>query len=934
MGSDYSNTMNLPKTDFPMRANLPQREPEILKEWESLDIYNRQLESNRGKPSFILHDGPPYANGGIHLGTSLNKILKDIIIKYYSMNGYFTPYVPGWDTHGLPTEQRAIKELGLNRHEAGAVVFRRACREFAMKYLNVQRNAFKRLGVRGDWDNPYITLLPEFEAKQIEVFGEMARKGYIYRGLRPVYWCADCETALAEAEIEYQEDKTTSIYVKFPVVKDNGVLKERLGTLDNIFFVIWTTTTWTLPGNMAVCLNAEFDYSAVSTSGGTYIIATKLVEQVMNTAGISDYKIIAGFKGDELEGVVCRYPFLERDSLVILGDHVTLEAGTGCVHTAPGHGAEDFEVCTHYNIEIIAPIDDKGHLTKEAGMFSGLFFEKANKVIHEHLDNEGYLLASEDIVHQYPHCWRCKKPIIYRATKQWFVSLDGFRSDALEAIKTVKWIPEWGEERISGMVKERHDWCISRQRIWGVPLPIFYCKSCGKELINEKTIEAVKNLFKEKGSDAWFETEAGDILGDAAVCSCGGTEFIKENDIMDVWFDSGSSHAAVLETRENLRWPADMYLEGNDQHRGWFQSSLMTSVAARGKAPYKSVLTHGYVVDGEGKKMSKSMGNGIDPEDVIKEYGADILRLWAASSDYKVDIRISTDMLKQLSEAYRKVRNTCRFILSNIYDFDPDKDMVPYEKLKEIDRWALLKLNELIEKVNQAFAEYEFHTMFHSTHNFCIVDMSNFYLDIIKDRLYTTKADSEGRRAAQSVMFQILEVLVRLLTPVLAYTSEEIWKYMPHRKEDDVVSVQMNSWPKIEPKYSDSSLNEKWDKIIRLREDVSKALEIARADKKIGSSLVAKVTIFADGENHAFLDKILGELPEIFIVSDVELQTADKADKTQAMYTCENFSGVDILITQAPGEKCERCWMFSETVGSDEKHPDICHRCAEVLSEN
>ncbi len=934
MGSDYSKTMNLPKTDFPMRANLPQREPEILKEWENIDIYNKQLQSNKGRPSFILHDGPPYANGGIHLGTALNKILKDIIIKFYSMNGYYTPYVPGWDTHGLPTEQRAIKELGLNRHETGPVVFRKACRELAIKYLNVQRNAFKRLGVRGDWENPYITLQPEFEAKQIEIFGEMARKGYIYRGLRPVYWCADCETALAEAEIEYQEDKTTSIYVKFPVVKDNGVLTEKLGSLDNLFFVIWTTTTWTLPGNMAICLNAEFEYSVISTSGGNYIIATELVDQVIKTFGTCEYKTIAKFSGNELEGVVCRHPFLERDSQVILGDHVTLEAGTGCVHTAPGHGADDFEVCSHYNIEVIAPIDDKGHLTKEAGMFDGLFFSKANKAILEHLKSTGYLVASEDIIHQYPHCWRCKKPIIYRATKQWFVSLDGFRNDALEAIKQVKWIPEWGEDRISGMVKERHDWCISRQRIWGVPLPIFYCKECGTELINDKTIEAVKKLFKEKGSDAWFETDAKDILGDAAQCSCGGNEFIKENDIMDVWFDSGSSHAAVLETRKNLSWPADMYLEGSDQHRGWFQSSLLTSVAAKGTAPYKSVLTHGYVVDGEGRKMSKSMGNGIDPDDVIKEYGADILRLWTASSDYKVDIRISPDMLRQLSEAYRKVRNTCRFILSNIYDFNPDKDKVPYEKLKEIDRWALLRLNDLIEKVNEAFAEYEFHTMFHATHNFCIVDMSNFYLDIIKDRLYTTGADSEGRRAAQTAMFEILEVLVRLLAPVLAFTSEEIWKYMPHTKEDDVVSVQMNSWPKAEPKYEDNSLGEKWGKIIKLREDVSKALEIARAEKKIGSSLAASVTIFADEENHAFFAKILNELAEIFIVSDVVLQKTENVEKSEDLYTCENYSNVFVQINSAPGQKCERCWMYSETVGSDEEHPDVCERCAGVLSEN
>ncbi|MCX7842786.1 MAG: isoleucine--tRNA ligase, partial [Clostridia bacterium] len=766
---DYSKTLNLPQTEFPMRANLPQREPEILKKWEEMDIYHKQLKKCQGRPKYILHDGPPYANGGIHLGTTLNKVLKDIVVKYYSMTGFEAPFVPGWDTHGLPIEQRAIKELGLKRHEVGAVKFRQACKGFAMKYLDIQRQSFKRLGVRGDWDNPYITLAPDFEAKQVEVFGEMAKKGYIYKGLRPVYWCPDCETALAEAEIEYAEDKTLSIYVKFPVRDDKGLLKAKLGTLDKVYFVIWTTTTWTLPGNLAICLNADFDYAVVKAGDEHYVMAEKLAESVMKTAGIEDWEIAAVFSGSELEGILCSHPFLDRDSVIILGDHVTLEAGTGCVHTAPGHGAEDFHVGQKYKLPVIVPVDDKGYLTKEAGKFSGLYYEKSNAAIIEELKAGNCLLASERIIHQYPHCWRCKEPIIFRATEQWFASIEGFRKEALDAIKSVQWVPGWGEERITSMVRDRGDWCISRQRTWGVPIPIFFCKECGKEIINDDTINAVKNLFMERGADAWFEMEAEEILPESIECDCGSRRFKKETDIMDVWFDSGSTHAAVLETRDDLRWPADMYLEGSDQHRGWFQSSLLTSVATRGKAPFKTVLTHGYVVDGEGRKMSKSLGNGIDPEDVIKEYGADILRLWVASSDYTTDIRISKDILKQLSEVYRKIRNTARYILGNIYDFNPDRDSVEYEKLGELDRWALMKLAGLIRKVNEAYSTYEFHLMFHAIHNFCVVDMSNLYLDIIKDRLYTSKADSPERRAAQSVMYEILEALVKMLAPVLAF---------------------------------------------------------------------------------------------------------------------------------------------------------------------
>lgn len=929
MPEDYGKTLNLPQTDFPMRANLPQREPEFLKKWEEMDIYHKQLKKTEGKPTFILHDGPPYANGGIHLGTALNKILKDIVVKYHSMAGYHTPYVPGWDTHGLPIEQRAIKELGLKRHEVGPVVFREACEGFAMKYLNIQRDAFKRLGVRADWENPYITLKPEFEAKQVEVFGKMATNGHIYKGLKPVYWCPECETALAEAEIEYADDTTVSIYVKFQVRDDKGIF-EGVADKEKVNFVIWTTTTWTLPANLAICLNENFEYSLVKANDEYYVLATELVERTMKAADISEYEIVAKYQGKELERIQCRHPFLDRDSMVILGDHVTLDAGTGCVHTAPGHGVEDYIVCQKYKeIPVVVPVDGKGVLTEEAGPFAGLFYKKANGAILERLIQDGRLLASEKIVHQYPHCWRCKDPIIFRATEQWFASIDGFREEAIKAIKEVKWVPEWGEERITNMVRDRGDWCISRQRTWGLPIPIFYCKKCGKELINEDTIKAVADLFREKGSNAWYAMDASEILPAGTKCECGHSEFDKENDIMDVWFDSGSSHAAVLETREGLSSPADMYLEGNDQHRGWFQSSLLTSVATKGTAPYKTVLTHGYVVDGEGRKMSKSLGNGIDPADVIKEYGADILRIWAASSDYTADIRISKELLKQLSEAYRKIRNTARYILGNINGFNPDTDSVDYSELCELDRWALYKLTLLNKKVTEGYKTYEFHTMFHAIHNFCVVDMSNFYLDIIKDRLYTSKADSVERRAAQTVMYEILHSLVLMLTPVLAFTTEEIWQFMPHRAGDDTESVQLNNWPEINEKYIDKALAEKWDKILALRSDVSKALESARASKVIGHSLNAKVTIFADGEDYEFIKSIENDLVTIFIISNVSVKKLSEA--TAEAQKGEEMPEIKIAVEQAPGDKCERCWMFSETVGKDEKHPTLCKRCADVI---
>jgi len=918
---DYGKTLNLPKTDFPMRGNLLQKEPEILKNWQETDIYQKRIKRNEGHEKFVLHDGPPYANGGIHLGTALNKVLKDIVIRYYDMKGYYAPYVPGWDTHGLPTENRAINELGLNRHEVGPVKFRNACAGIARKYLDIQRESFKRLGVIGDWDNPYITLLPEFEAKQIEVFGKMAQRGCIYKGLRPVYWCPSCETALAEAEIEYMDKRSQSIYVKFALIDDKGRLKGIINSLDNTYVVIWTTTTWTLPGNMAISVNPGFNYSIVKAGNETYIMAKELFEDVMKVARINDYQVLGEISGSDMEYMVCRHPFLDRDSLIITGDHVTLEAGTGCVHTAPGHGVEDFEVCKKYKgLQAIVPVDGKGVLTPEAGPFEGLTYYNANKAILKHLKETGFLLADTSIEHQYPHCWRCKEPILFRATEQWFISVESFKAEALKAIKEVRWIPDWGIERITKMVQDRGDWCISRQRMWGVPIPIFYCNACGKEIINEDTIQAVKELFAKEGSTAWFAKEASEILPESVKCSCGHNTFRKETDIMDVWFDSGSTHAAVLETNPQLSWPADMYLEGSDQHRGWFQSSLLTAVATKGRAPYKQVLTHGYVVDGQGRKMSKSLGNGMDPMDIVKQYGADILRLWVASSDYKTDIRISNDIIKQLSESYRKIRNTARFILGNISDFNPEMMMVPYDEMEEIDQWALMQLNLLIKKVEEAFARYEFHGFIHNIHNFCVVDMSNFYLDVIKDRLYTYTESDKKRRSGQSAMYRIVHALVRMLAPVLAFTSEEIWKYAPHLPEDNPESVQLNSWPQTNNSYVNQALKEKWDRLIKVRDEVLKSLENARNEKIIGSSLEAAVILKASGEEYSFLAQNSDILPMVFIVSHAEVLQDDSA-KT-----------IRIEVVQAKGAKCERCWIYNPSVGKDHNHPALCKRCADVIN--
>ena len=910
---DYGATLNLPKTEFPMRGNLPENEPKILEEIYEKGLYEKMLKKNEGKEPFVLHDGPPYANGEIHIGHALNKVLKDTIVRYKNLNGYYTPFIPGYDTHGMPTENKAIQALGLNRDEIPVSEFRDTCKSFNKDYIAKQTEGFKRLGVLADWENPYITYQPQMEAKQVGVFANMYKKGYIYKGLKPVYWCTDCETALAEAEIEYKDVKNTSAYVKFPVEDSKGLFDK-----ENTYVVIWTTTPWTLPGNMGITIDPEFEYSIVNANDEKYIMAKELVSKVMELAGIEEYKIEQTFKGKELEGILCKHPFLDRTSRVVMGSDdtvkVELDTGTGAVHTAPGYGKEDYLCGLKNGLDIVVTVDAKGHQTEEAGPFAGMFYAKSDKEILNWLEEHNLLLHKQELMHSYPHCWRCKKPVIYRATNQWFASVDGFRKETLEAIKGVKWIPSWGEERITKMVEDRNDWCISRQRTWGVPIPIFYCADCEKEYVTDESLAKVQKIFKEKGSNAWFDLTEEELMPEGAKCEkCGCTHFKKETDIMDVWFDSGSTHESVLAERGLPE--ATLYLEGSDQYRGWFQSSLLTSVATKGKAPYKEVLTHGYTVDEQGRKMSKSVGNVIAPQTMIKQYGADILRLWVLSSDYKSDVSISNGIMKQVAEVYRKIRNTARYILGNISDFNVNEP-VKYDELEEIDKWALIKLNHLIKDCTKAFDEYDFNKAYQAINTFCVVDMSNFYLDIIKDRLYTSKKESTKRRAAQTAMYKILSGLVRIIAPMTVYTAEEIWKYMPHENGENTESIMLEYWPKVNEKYENKELEEKWNKIIAIKEEVSKALEMARAEKVIGHSLNAKVTINADKENYNFLKDKEELLQEVFIVSAVEVKEANE---------------LKIDVTPAEGEKCERCWMYSTTVGEDKENPTICHRCSEAL---
>ncbi|OUP53832.1 isoleucine--tRNA ligase [Butyricicoccus pullicaecorum] len=932
MPQDYNETINLPKTDFPMRANLPKREPGFLAGWEQDNnaLYHALMKKNEGKPLFVLHDGPPYANGNLHMGHALNKVLKDFIVRYKNMAGFYAPYVPGWDTHGLPIERQAIQAYGMDRDKVSVSEFRQKCEEFARKHVNTQREQFKRLGVIGDWEHPYLTLTHDFEAKQIEIFGEMAKKGYIYKGLKPVYWCPHDETALAEAEIEYQDEPCSSIYVKFAVTDDKGVIEKAIGTKENVYFVIWTTTTWTLPGNLAISVNPFFEYDLVKVPNGEiYVLAKELVNSVMQAAGIESWEVLATLLGSDLEMMKTQHPIMDRESVIITGEHVTLDAGTGCVHTAPGFGADDFIVCQKYNIPIIVPVDGKGYATEDAGKYAGMYYEKTTPIILDDLRACNALLAIEDIVHSYPHCWRCKNPIIFRATEQWFCSVDALKDDAVKACHEITWLPGWGEERMTSMIMERSDWCISRQRIWGVPIPIFFCKKCSKPLVNEQTIKLVSDLFREKGSNAWFEMDASEILPSDIHCECGCGEFDKETDTMDVWFDSGSSWAAVIEQREGQPIPVDVYLEGNDQYRGWFQSSMLTAIATKGIAPYKTVITHGMIVDEERQKMSKSLGNGISPQEILDQYGADILRLWVSSADYRQDMRISKEMFKHLAQNYLKIRNTARYILGNLEGFDPKTDMVAYNDLCELDRWALMKLNDLVAKVIKGYDDYEFHVVLHAIHNFCVVDMSNFYLDVIKDRLYCEEKNGVLRRSAQTAMYEILDALVRMIAPILCFTADEIWQAMPHRDGDDAANIVLNAMPQVNPAWAFAEeASSKWDKLIALRDDVNKALEEARKNKVIGKPLEAWVTVYADDETAALLETVpADELAALCIVSKLRVIRGN-GEGMQG----ENLP-VQIAIERASGDKCERCWMYVDSIGQDSKHPTLCARCAAVVGE-
>ena len=924
MAQNYNDTIHKMQTPFEMRAGLPKKEPKMLEDWEQNHVYEQMIKNNEGKPQYILHDGPPYANGNIHMGTALNKIIKDIIIRYKNMSGFQAPYVPGYDTHGLPIELKALSSLGDKKAGVSKLELRQICKEFATEHIGVMNEQFKRLGVQGDFENPYLTLRPEFEARQVEIFGEMARKGYIYKGMKAVYWCPEDRTALAEAEIEYAEDECDSIYVRFKLTDDpNGVLAKHNIPLDKAWIVIWTTTTWTLPANVATCLNPNLEYAFVKIGDAYHIMARELVESTMKGCHIDEYEVLPEtVLGSELELMQYQHPFLDRKGLVILGDHVTLEGGTGCVHTAPGHGVEDFEVCVnHYpQVPVVVPVDDAGRLTAEAGeKFAGLKVWDANKVILEHIKESGHLMGVQHITHQYPHCWRCHHPIIFRATEQWFCSIDAFKEDVYKAIDSVHWQPAWGHDRMAGMVRDRSDWCISRQRVWGVPIPVFYCKKCGRYHITDASIKAVSDLFRKEGSDAWYKYDANDILPKTEVCECGASDWEKDPDIMDVWFDSGSTWSAVCRERPELRWPVDMYMEGADQFRGWFQSSLLTSVATQGVAPYREVLCHGWVVDAQGKQMHKSAGNGMEPSEIIRDYGADIIRLWVASSDYTVDVRAGKEIFRQLSEAYRKMRNTARFMLGNISDFDPAKDMVDDDQLFEIDRWALEACNKLTATMRDAYEHYDFSRAYHALYNFCVIDMSNFYMDVIKDRLYC--ADDHARRCAQTALYRILVDFTKLLAPILCFTSQEIWSYIPKLDgmKDYVVFEQM---PEAKA-AADEAFEAKWDRIMAIRDDVKKVLEQARADKVIGSALEAGLTLYCSKEVYDFLNAIpMDELADLFIVSHVDLVEGEGGVKGLV-------EGLGVSAAHAAGNKCLRCWKYETTVGED----GLCPRCAKVLKQ-
>ena len=933
--TDYKNTLNLPQTTLEMRANATVKELQTQKFWEEKNIYEKNIEQRDKSNSFVLHDGPPYLSSEkIHVGTALNKILKDILIKYKSQKGFYAPYVPGYDGHGLPIENAVVKNIKGGRSALTPLELREKCREFAHKNLKGQESEFKRLGVWGDWEHPYLTINPDFEAEQVRVFGEMYKKGYIEKGLKPVYWCASCETALAEAEVEYADHTSTSIYVRFKfddesTEKINKEILKRAQNDKNIYAVIWTTTPWTIPSNMAISMHPKFEYTFFEYGGDIYVAAQGLLGAFLADVGWEekDINVIGSCTGAELELLNTKHPLVDRKSPIILGEHVTLDAGTGAVHTAPGHGLEDYEVGLKYGIEVFSPLDSKGVWTEQVQDkdLEGIPYYKGNSVVIEKLEKCGALLSQQDIQHSYPHCWRCKNPVIYRATPQWFVKVDKFRKQTLEEIKKVKWIPSSGEARISNMVEGRSDWCISRQRAWGVPIPVFYCKECGEVIVTDETIENVAKIFEKESSDAWVKYSADELLPEGFKCpKCGKTHcFTKENDIMDVWFDSGITWRAVVEKRSDElgHTPVDMYLEGSDQHRGWFQSSLLTSVATQGKAPYKSVLTHGFVFGEDGRKMSKSLGNYIRPDDIIKTYGADVLRLWAASVDYRNDTKIGDNIIKQLVEIFKKTRNTSRFLLGNLFDFDPAKDYVQYDELKALDKFALYKLNQLIEQVTEAFENYEFYKYFQSLQNFAAVDLSSFYLDIVKDRLYTAGKKSISRRACQTVLYEISQTLVRLLVPVMPHQAEDIWQNVPETQRGGLESILLSDWPVVNEKWHNPQLEEDFTKILKAREVVTRAIEPLRADKKVGSSL--EVAVYVKTADNAVLKSNEDELANIFITSQAYV-TDEKPSDVLNEYIEDDYT---VWVTKAEGEKCDRCWKYRKL---DEN--GICEECRQAIA--
>ena len=931
MAQKYDLTLNLPKTDFPMRAGLPKREPDMLKHWEELDIYNEMLKKNEGKPLFNLHDGPPFSNGNIHMGHALNKCIKDFITRSYAMRGYYTPYIPGWDNHGMPIESAIIKEQKLNHKAMSVADFRSACEAYAEKYIGIQMEGFKRLGVIGDWEHPYKTMNKGFEADEVRVFGKMYKNGHIYKGLKPVYWCAHDETALAEAEIEYQDDPCTTVYVKFAMNDDLG----KLSHLDKskLYFIIWTTTIWTLPGNLAIALHPDESYAIVKAANGEmYIVAEALVEKVMKVGGIDEYEIVETHSGSFYENMLASHPFLPKTSRLVLADYVTMDSGTGCVHTAPGFGADDYLTCKRYGMDMVVPVDDQGRHTDYAGKYAGLKTDESNPIILNDMRDSGVLFASEDIVHSYPHCWRCKHPIIFRATPQWFCSVDSFKEEAVKACENVRWLPAWGQERMASMIRERADWCISRQRRWGLPIPVFYCSDCGKPVCTDESIESVAAIFEEHGSNAWFEREAEELLPQGFKCPhCGGTHFTKETDTLDGWFDSGSTHFAAMK-RDQGFWPANMYMEGGDQYRGWFQSSLLVAVGALGMgAPYKECLTHGWTVDGEGRAMHKSLGNGVDPADIVKEFGADMIRLWAGSADYHVDVRCSKEIFKQLSQNYLKFRNTARYCLGNLDGFDAN-DLVKPEDMLELDKWAITKLNKLIEKAAAAYDDYEFHVVSHLINDFCVVELSNFYLDIIKDRLYCEERDGLKRRSAQTALYLILDTMTKMFAPILAFTCDEIWLAMPHRESDDVRNVVLNEMNKPFTEYAlDDDEMAKWDALISVRNDVNGVLEAARGAKRIGKPLEASVTLHAKGASRQTVERISDmNLSELFIVSECLISDEDEHDPEAVVGDGSYNSGLTVSVKEAPGTKCPRCWMHSTKADPE---TGLCPRCAAVVAK-